>query len=138
MSKEKIERPLCFYHGPFVGVVKCNCANTVRVSTCFNENVVSGYCSKRDPKAMMDGPLKLGDGQETKELYVPFPFDKDDLYKGKTPWVNMVLICERCPWYTEPPAEVLAMYARREELAAQIKAYEEAPSLDERRAAKLD
>jgi hypothetical protein len=126
------KRPVCHFHGPEIGQVKCSCPGSATVFACYHENVPSGYCCDSQPSNWIDGPIKLKDGTMTETRYIPFPYDHKDVEKDRVPWDNWVLCCDTCPWRTNPPAQVQSLYDQRNKLTATISRYENAASIKDR------
>ena len=129
---EKPQRPPCHHFGPMVGPVKSNCAGSVKAHACFNPQVPSGYCCPVEPQTTKDGPIKLADGKLTKQRYMPMPFNQAAVDKGKEPWDNWILCCDCCPYRVDPPAQIVALYAQRDQTLDRIREYEAAQSAEER------
>jgi len=137
-KKEKTERPHCHYHGTEIGPVKCSCAGSVKVFTCHNPTVPSGYCCDRMPTNAIDGPIRTGAGELTEKRYMPFAFDAEYLQQGKIPWDNWIFCCDVCPHRQDPPPVVAKLYERRKEIGSLIRRYEDAATMDARDAVVSD
>lgn len=134
----EVKRPVCHFHGPEIGQVKCSCPGSATVHACYHERVPSGKCCDTMPAQWIDGPIKLKDGTMTEERFVPFPFDQKSVDKGNQPWDNWVLCCDVCPHRTGPPEQVQSLYDQRAKLTGMIARYEGAGSLEDREAMVRD
>lgn len=130
----EVKRPVCHFHGPEIGSVKCSCPGSATVHACYHDLVPSGKCCDTMPTNWIDGPIKLKDGTMTEERFIPFPYDQKSVDKCNQPWDNWVLCCDVCPWRTAPPEQVQSLYDQRAKLTGMIARYEGAGSLEDREA----